>query len=56
MQKTQIHIRRGETVNFPIVFIPIEKDTYHCKIIFCNNVVGEFQHELTGITDLPENF
>jgi hypothetical protein len=51
--KNKIKIKKGESVAFPITFIPLERDNYHCKLIFCDPLVGEFQHEIVGEVLLP---
>jgi len=52
--KNKQKIRRGETVQFAIQFLPVSMEPYHCKIIFVDNAVGEFQHEINGEVSLPE--
>ena len=54
MTKTKLKIKRGETMSFTIQFLPVTMETHHCKIVFVDSVVGEFQHEITGEVSLPE--
>jgi hypothetical protein len=34
--------------------MPFSYETHKCHIVFCDQNVGEFQHEITGITLLPD--
>ena len=34
--------------------MPFMLEKFNCKIVFCDQNVGEFQHEILGETTLPE--
>ena len=53
MPKNKLKIKKGESVQFPITFLPLERENYHCKLIFCDSVIGEFQHEIHGEVEIP---
>jgi len=52
--QSKIRIRRGETKQLVVQFMPVSMEPHRCKIIFVDNAVGEFQHELVGEVALPE--
>ena len=35
-QKKTLKIRKGESTSFSVFFIPLEKETHYCKVIFCD--------------------
>ena len=54
LQKSRIKIRKNDTISFPLTFLPVEFDTFNCKLIFCDETVGEFQHEIIGSVLPPD--
>jgi hypothetical protein len=49
-----IRLKRGQPQLFYMHFIPLIMETHKCLIIFTDPQVGEFQHEVIGTVELPE--
>jgi hypothetical protein len=49
-----VKIRKNQTVNVPILFLPFELGVHKCFIVFVDENVGELQYTLIGKAELPE--
>jgi len=54
VSKDKVHLRRGESVQISLIFLPVVYENYKCRVIFCDKEVGEFQIEVLAETLLPE--
>ncbi|EAR97253.2 flagellar associated protein (macronuclear) [Tetrahymena thermophila SB210] len=50
----RVKLKRGATFNLQMAFIPIIYENQKCYVIFNDPKVGEFQHEIRGRVDMPE--
>lgn len=51
MLSSTLKLRRGETANFSMVFMPFTLDTQQVSLIFKDEKVGEFQYDITGVVE-----
>lgn len=49
-----IKVRKNQTVNVPILFLPFELGVHRCFVVFVDENVGELQYTLIGKSELPE--
>jgi hypothetical protein len=49
-----IRLKKGQTTQLHMKFIPLIMETHKCLIIFTDPACGEFQHEVVGTVELPE--
>ena len=54
VSKDKIHLKRGESAQISLIFLPMVYENYRCRLIFCDKEVGEFQIEVLAETLLPE--
>ena len=47
-------MRKNQTVNVPISFLPFELGVHKCYVVFSDENVGELQYTIIGKVDLPE--
>lgn len=47
-------VRKNQTINVPILFLPFELGVHKCYIIFTDEQVGELQYTIIGKAELPE--
>ncbi|CAD8106047.1 unnamed protein product [Paramecium primaurelia] len=52
-QQDRIRIRKNQTINLILQYIPLIMETHKCQIVFTDPQVGEFQHDLQGTVELP---
>ena len=52
--KDKVHLRKGESTQVSLIFLPMVYENYRCRIICCDKDVGEFQIEVCAETLLPE--
>ena len=52
--KDNIRIRKGQTAELSIQYMPFTLTTHKCKIIFTDPSVGEFQYNVIGEAMLPD--
>lgn len=53
-RQEKLKLKRGTTQYVNMVFLPLVLEQHRCTIIFADNQVGEFQHEIIGNVELPE--
>lgn len=49
-----IKVRKNQTVNVPILFLPFELGVQKCFVVFVDENVGELQYTIIGKSELPE--
>ena len=49
-----IKVRKNQTVNVPILFLPFELGIHKCFVVFMDENVGELQYTIIGKAELPE--
>ena len=49
-----LKVRKGQTVNVPVLFLPFELGVHKCHIVFTDEAVGELQYSIIGKAELPE--
>ena len=49
-----VKVRKNQTVNVPVLFLPFELGIHKCFVIFVDENVGELQYTLIGKAELPE--
>lgn len=54
LSKEKLRLKRGESIQISIFYLPMIYEDYKCKIICCDKEVGEFQLEIHAETLLPE--
>lgn len=47
-------IRKNQTVNVPLLFLPFELGVHKCFVVFVDENVGELQYTIIGKAELPE--
>ena len=52
--RTEVKVRKNQTVNFPVVFLPFELGVHKCFVVFTDENVGELQYTIIGKAELPE--
>ncbi|CAD8117028.1 unnamed protein product [Paramecium sonneborni] len=52
-QQEKVRIRKNQTINLTLQYIPLTMDTHKCQIVLTDPQVGEFQHDLQGTVELP---
>jgi hypothetical protein len=49
-----IKVRKNQTVNVPVLFLPFELGIHKCFVVFVDENVGELQYTIIGKSELPE--
>lgn len=49
-----IKVRKNQTVNVPITFLPFELGIQKCFVVFVDENIGELQYTVIGKAELPE--
>ena len=49
-----IKVRKNQTVNVPVLFLPFELGVHKCHVVFTDEAVGELQYTIIGKAELPE--
>jgi hypothetical protein len=49
-----VKIRKNQTVNVPLLFLPFELGVHKCFVVFVDENVGELQYTIIGKAELPE--
>ena len=49
-----IKVRKNQTVNVPLMFLPFELGIHKCFVVFVDESVGELQYTVIGKAELPE--
>ena len=52
--KEKLHLRKGESQQISLIFLPMFYEDYRCRLICCDKEVGEFQLEILAETLMPE--
>lgn len=47
-------MRKNQTVNVPVLFLPFELGIHKCFVVFVDENVGELQYTIIGKSELPE--
>jgi hypothetical protein len=47
-------VRKNQTVNVPVLFLPFELGVHKCHVVFTDEAVGELQYTIIGKAELPE--
>lgn len=54
--KDNIRVRKGQSVDLVIQYMPFQLTTHKCKVVFIDPNVGEFQYTLIGEAMLPDPY
>lgn len=49
-----VKVRKNQTVNVPVLFLPFELGLHKCFVVFTDENVGELQYTIIGKAELPE--
>jgi hypothetical protein len=49
-----VKVRKNQTVNVPLLFLPFELGVHKCNVVFTDEAVGELQYTIIGKAELPE--
>ena len=49
-----VKVRKNQTVNVPVLFLPFELGVHKCNVVFTDEAVGELQYTIIGKAELPE--
>ena len=49
-----VKVRKNQTVNVPVLFLPFELGVHKCHVVFTDEAVGELQYTIIGKAELPE--
>lgn len=49
-----VKVRKNQTINVPILFLPFELGVHKCFVVFTDENVGELQYTIIGKAELPE--
>jgi len=49
-----VKVRKNQTVNVPLLFLPFELGVHKCHVVFTDEAVGELQYTIIGKAELPE--
>jgi len=50
----QVKVRKNQTANVPVLFLPFELGVHKCYVVFTDEAVGELQYTIIGKAELPE--
>jgi hypothetical protein len=50
----QVKVRKNQTVNVPVLFLPFELGVHKCNVVFTDESIGELQYTIIGKAELPE--
>jgi hypothetical protein len=49
-----VKVRKNQTANVPVLFLPFELGVHKCHVVFTDEAVGELQYTIIGKAELPE--